>query len=53
MLMLSITCTNPEGGVHVTLGFLINTVLDPLKTHKAAKPVFNVWPLSARQQNAI
>ena len=30
-----------------------NTGLDPLNNHKATKPAFNVWPLSACQQNAM
>ena len=34
---------------HINVGFLSNTGPDPLKT----KPAFNVWPLSARQRNAI
>ena len=36
-----------------TLGYLNNTGLDPLKNHKATKPVFNVGPSSACQQNTI
>ena len=35
------------------IGFLSNTGLDPLENHKATKPVFNVRPSSASQQNAI
>ena len=34
------------------IGFLSNTGPDPLKSHKATKPAFNVGPLSARQPNA-
>ena len=40
---------------HKALGFLSNTVPDPLENHKATctKSVFNVGPSSARQGNAI
>ena len=31
------------------LGFLSNTGLDPLKSHKSTKAAFNFGPLSARQ----
>ena len=41
----------PENHKHI--GFLSNTGPDPLKNHKATKPVFDVWPSSARQRNAI
>ena len=43
--------TPPEKSPNI--GFLSNTVLDPLINHKAAKPVFNVGPSSARQRNII
>ena len=36
-----------------TLGYLSNTGLDPLKNHKATKPVSNVGLSSACQQNTI
>ena len=56
-----ITCADPEGGEgprpslknHKAIGFLSNTVPDPLKNHKATKPAFNVEPSSASQRNAI
>ena len=35
------------------IGFLSNIGPDPLKSHKATKPAFNVGPSSARQRNAI
>ena len=35
------------------IGLLGNTGPDPLKNHKATKPVFSVGPLLARQRNAI
>ena len=35
------------------LGFLSNTGSDPLKNHKATKPVFNIGSTSARKRNAI
>ena len=38
---------------HKNIGFLSNTGPDPLKNHKATKPVFNVWPSSDGQRNAI
>ena len=38
---------------HKNIGFLSKSGPDPLKNHKAIKPVFNVGPSSARQQNAI
>ena len=38
---------------HKTMGFLCNTGPDPLKTHKATQPAFNVGPSSARQRNPI
>ena len=38
---------------HKNIGFLSKTGPDPLKNHKATKPIFNVGSLSARQQNAI
>ena len=38
---------------HKTMGFLCNTGPDPLKTHKATQPAFNVRPSSAHQRNAI
>ena len=38
---------------HKNIGFLSNTGPDPLKKHKATKPAFNFWPLSARQRNTI
>ena len=42
-----------ENHTVIGLGFLNNTGLDPLENHKAAKPAFNVGPLSARQRNTI
>ena len=38
---------------HKNIGFLINTVPDPLKNHKATKPAFNLGPSPACQRNAI
>ena len=38
---------------HKNIGFFSNTGPDPLKNHKATKPVFNVWPPSDGQRNAI
>ena len=38
---------------HKNIGFLCSTDPDPIKNHRATKPAFNVWPLSARQRNAI
>ena len=38
---------------HEKLGFLSNTVPDPLKNRKATEPEINVGPSSARQRNAI
>ena len=38
---------------HKNIGFLCNTVPDPLKNHKATKPAFNGGPSSARQGNTI
>ena len=54
-------CTDPEGGPvgldphknHKNIGFLSNTGKDPLKSHKATKPAFNVGPSLALQQNPI
>ena len=55
-------CADAEGeglGSHLPgkitklVGFLSNTVPDPLKNNKATKPAFNVEPSSARQRNAI
>ena len=55
-------CADQEGGQGVqtppplknkNIGLLSNTGPDPLKNHKATKPVFNAGPTSARQQNAI
>ena len=59
-----ITWADPEGGGgkgldppplknHKNIGFLSNTGPDPLYRLKATKPVFNVWPSSPRQRNAI
>ena len=53
--------TDPEGGQgirtplknHKYIGFLSNTGPDPLESHKATKPAFNVESSSARQRNAI
>ena len=55
------TCAGPEGrqGVrtplknHKKIGFLSKTGPDPLKNHKATKPVFNVGASLAHQRNAI
>ena len=38
---------------HKRIGFLSETGLDPLKTHKATQSAFNVGPSLARHQNAI
>ena len=38
---------------HKDIGFISNSGPDPLKNHKATKPVFNVGQSSARQRNAI
>ena len=39
---------------HKTIGLILsNTGPDTLKNHKATKPTFNIWPLSARQRNII
>ena len=38
---------------HKNIWFLSNAGPDPLKNHKATKPVFNVGLSSARQRNAI
>ena len=38
---------------HKNIGFLSNTVQDPLENHNATRSAFDVGPLSARQQNAI
>ena len=35
------------------IGFLSNSGPDPLTNHEATKPVFNVGPLSARQQTMM
>ena len=43
---------DPAPENHKNIGFLSNTGTDPLKNHKAAKPVYNVGPSSARQRNA-
>ena len=53
-----IPCANPEGvgagfpdppEKRKNIGLLSNTSPDPLKNHKATKPVFNVGPSSTRQ----
>ena len=49
---MHIACTLPLES-HKAIGFLSNTGPDPLKSHKTAKPAFNVGPLSPRQRNAI
>ena len=50
-------CADPEGGTpspeKKNIEFLSNTCPDPLKNYKAAMPVFNLGPSSARQQNVI
>ena len=55
-------CTDPEGGDrgsgpllenHKAIGFHINTGLDPMENHKAAKTAFKVGPPSACQRNTI
>ena len=55
-------CADPEGGKGVrtpplknykNIGFPSNIGPDPLKNHKATKPIFNVRPSSARKRNAI
>ena len=60
--MILNVCTDPEGGTggpdpnlknHENIGFFSNTGPDPLKNHKATKPVLNVGQSSTRQQNAI
>ena len=38
---------------HKAIGYVSDTGPGPLENHKATKPAFNVWPLSARQRNAI
>ena len=38
---------------HKNIGFLRNTGLIPMESHKAIKTAFNVGPSSARKQNAI
>ena len=38
---------------HQNIGFLCNTVPDPLKNHKASRPAFNVGQSSACQRNTI
>ena len=38
---------------YTNIRFLSNTGQDPLKNHKATKPAFNVYQLSACQRNAI
>ena len=60
--VLEITFADPDGeqGVqtpppppmknHQNIGFLSNTGQDPLKKHKAAKPVFNVGLSTERQR---
>ena len=55
-----LTCADPEGGTggldpppplknKTYIGFLSNTIQDPLKNHIASKPSFNVGLSSARQ----
>ena len=64
--IMFILCADPEGGgggkapgppppekSKKKIEFLSNTSPDPLENHKAAKPAFNVGPLSARKRNAI
>ena len=59
MFSRKVTCADPEGGQgspsenQKAIMFLSNTGPDPLKSHKASKPAFNVGPSSASQQNAI
>ena len=45
--------SRPPLKITKNIGFLSNSGPDPLKNHKATKPVFNVGLLLARQQNAI
>ena len=57
-------CADPEGGEgtggpnppppknHKSIGFLINTGLDPSKNHKATKPAFNLGSSLGHQRNA-
>ena len=42
----------PPSKNHKIIGFLSNIGQDPLKNHKATKPVFNFVPSLACQQNA-
>ena len=56
-------CADPEEGTgdphppplknHKNIGFFSDTGPDSLKNLKGTKPAVNVWPSSARQQNAI
>ena len=55
-----LSCTDPECGQGVPLmenykaiWLHRNTVADPFENHKAAKPNFNVKPLSVHQRNTI
>ena len=43
----------PSLKYHKSIGFLSNTGLEPLKTHKAETHKFNFGPSLARQRNAI
>ena len=38
---------------HKAIGFFSNTGPEPLKSHKATKPVFNVGPSSPWQRNTV
>ena len=47
------TSADPEGRQDLpeksqNIGFLTNTVPDPLKNHEVTKPSFNVWPFKWR-----
>ena len=56
-------CADPEGGgigcpdpppiITKAIGLLSNTSPDPLKNYKAAKPAFNVGPLSAVESVSV
>ena len=59
------SCADPEEGtggrtrlhppwkITKTIVFLSNSGPDPLQNHKATKPAFNVWPLSAASETPL
>ena len=59
--MCRLACADPKGdrgprpppGNYKATGFLRNASRESLTNHKATKPVYNVWPSLACQQNAI